>query len=76
MIATLEINCLIRGNGVEPGTHPPTPFKCATLEMHLKERLLENIFRCLGTPKVATEVGKELPLITPDKFFECGTISL
>jgi hypothetical protein len=44
--------------------------------MHLKERLLENIFRCLGTPKVATEVGKELPLITPDKFFECGTISL
>ncbi len=70
MIASLEIDRLIRGDGVEPRSHLASRLILITLEMHLQKCLLKGVFRHLGIPQIASQVGEELACILGYKLFE------
>jgi len=69
-IASLEINRLVRGNGVEPRSHFASRLILIALEMHLQKRLLKGVFRHLGIAQITPQVGEELACILGYKLLE------
>ena len=65
-----RVHRLVGRDGIEPRAERPAVLEQAPLEVDLKERVLEDIFRQAGIAQVAGEVAVQLALVPMDEFGE------
>ena len=65
-----EIDRLMGGNRIEPGSEAAARRKLPAFQMHLQERGLEGVLGQLSVAQALAQVAVEFPLIAVDKFLE------
>jgi hypothetical protein len=70
-----EINRLMSGNRIEPGSEATSRRKLSAFQMHLQERCLEGVLGQLGITQELAQVAVEFPVIAVDKFLECVAVA-
>jgi hypothetical protein len=67
-------DCLVRGDGIQPGPERPPFDVLRPLAVHGQERRLEHVLRQPGVAEEASQVGEELPLVAVHEGLERGRV--
>jgi hypothetical protein len=70
-----RINCLVRGNSIEPGSGGSSGFVLTNFQEDLEERVLEDIVRKVIIAKIPPEVAEQFPFVSPHEGAKYGLFS-
>ena len=75
-VATLVVDRLIRGDGVQPGPHLPARLELIALQVDLQERLLKDVGGHVGVAEVMPQIAVQFLLVAVNQFLEHPVVGL